>query len=342
MVVKFIYLNIVVLCSVFSEVVRQKADFESSANIAQYLRDQGLRFFITSDKGRYFLNENIPLYFKLKNIGTSEISVYLHKNYLLNFTITVRNTEGKNSLNKDIFRVSEMKQKNPSDPDGSVKKLDIPKKIILGPGEIFEKKLILQDLIELSQMGSGLERFDIQAFFYPAPDKINDLFIKADHEYSIFIDFSEIPDAKGKEKMSIMVPSEEESISIEPKEVVYLILNAEIESNWPNFLKYISIQDVIKDYPDYSNEYLLAKGDRKKEVLDKFRLHLTKQNINRLLNFKILPLTSVYKDPKDMARVRVEAMRKIDGYDRSFIYTYYLTRRSHLWKITKIETQLLK
>ena len=59
------------------------------------------------------------------------------------------------------------------------------------------------------------------------------------------------------------------------------------------------------------------------------------------MKFKI-KYSDVDQIKKNIAQVRVSAVRKIDGFQREFSYTYYLTMADFFWKITSIEATLVR
>ena len=309
-------------------------------NVTQNFASQGAEFSIASHKSRYEEGEDIPIFLKVKNIGNYPVTLYIHENYLQNFTIVVRDEKGRNlPIREMIYKNKIASSEDPffKDYTGTLHNY---RTMILQPDEIFVKRIILQNVVEIVKKRADTEKFQIQAYFYPNPGQADTIFLKSMNHYIIFIDSKE--SAYHAQQVTMY---SEKKLAVTPKEIVYLTLSAEYAGDWPNFFKYLSLPDLIKDYPEYAKRYIRSSENRRVNVLSSFRSYLQSDDIRKLVHFNVIPSkTNQYlrKRSQQTATVQTEAVRLIDGFRRKFLYTYYLTKTESLWRITGIESQLLE
>ena len=327
------------LCPVYSQGPELAIKRDLKGNITQNYTSQGTGFSIASHKSRYQVGEDILLLLRVKNIGNYPITLYIHKNHLLNFTIIVRDEKGRNLPIKDsVYQAKKNPTEDPFFRDHTGTRHNY-RAIILQPDETFEKEIVLQEIVDIQKQASTIEKFQIQAYFYPNPEQAGTIFLKSNNHYTIFID----PEESRYTAQRVGIYDDEASIT--PKEVVYLALSAEYSREWKNFFRYVSIPDLIKDYPEYARRYVRAPENQKAVVLDGFRSYLKGEDFHRLLRFHIIPNKKneyLRKRSSETATVQAEATREIEGFRRRFLYTYYLTKAQTLWKITGIESQVLE
>ena len=301
-------------------------------------------FMISSSKSRFKFNEVINLKFKIKNVGFYPVTIYIHTNYLKNFFISIIDSNGKTLRSKKIdefdYPVDEKDEYN-RNYSATVHQ---SRAIILHPNESFERVLNLRDLVDFPTNNintRSLLRFDTKAYFYPNPEQTENFFIQAKDEYPIYLETNqENMNMKHEPPMNFLIKSKE----IEPKEIVYLALNAEYASDWATYFKYISLNDLIKDYPDYAQEYMQSSDSFKLNVLEKFRNYLTSEERNKLYNFKILidkEAKTEAMDHESMAIIKVKVIRTIEGFKRQFLCKYFLTKIDNFWLITGLEAKTL-
>ena len=336
--------SILLLLSIFSIHAKKipsiiKRDLKG--NITQNFANRGIEFFITSKKSRYKEGEDIPIFIKVKNIGDYPITLYMHKNYLRNFTIVVRDEQGRNLPIKEA--IYKNKKKLTRDPFFKDYTGTSPhhRAIILQPEEIFEKKIILQDIVNIIRRKTDTEKFQIQGYFYPNPKQASTIFLKSINHYIIFID----TDRTSNDSQGVN-PYKPHRLIITPKEIVYLTLSAEYAKNWLDFFKYLSLHDLIKDYPKYAGKYMKAASAQQRTIiLGDFQTYLQKNYAHRLVHFSIITSkkNKYWRKKSDQsAMVQSEVIRNIDGFRRKLLCTYYLTKMENLWKITGIESQLIE
>ncbi len=335
--------SILFLLSVFSIHAQKMTSIikrDIKGNITQNFANHGIEFFITSKKSRYNEGENIPIFIKVKNIGNYPITLYMHKNYLHNFTIIVRDEQGRNLPIKET--VYKSKKELTKDPFFKNYTGTSPhhRAIILQPEETFEKKIILQDIINIIKRKTDTEKFQIQGYFYPNPEQASTVFLKSINHYVIFID----TDRTSTDNQGVN-PYKPYRLVITPKEIVYLTLSAEYARNWLDFFKYLSLHDLIKDYPKYARKYIKASAKQRRVILGDFQAYLQNNHTRKLIHFNIITSKKNKHWRKKLdqsAMVQSEIIRNIDGFRRKLLYTYYLTRMENLWKITGIESQLIE
>ena len=280
------------------------------------------------------------IHLRVQNEGEYPVTLYMDKNYFKNFTIVARGSRGRRLPLKDTF--FRKRYEKPGDPffTNFTGTEYAARAIIIQPNETLERELILQGIAEVKKEGSTREKLQIQAFFYPNPEQTPHFFIRSSNQIMIYID-----DPLDHEELQpdFNVPTDT-PFSLTPQEVVYLTLSAEYSGDWSNYFKYLSIADLIKDYPEYAKRYMSSQKKGKISALNDFRAYLRDNRLRRLTHFKIIRNNkrSLSGERSDsIAFVHVKASRVIEGFQRKFLYTYYLTKSQALWKITGIESQLL-
>ena len=299
---------------------------------------RGLLLKLQTEKGRFMGTENITIKLQLVNSGHYPISIYLDRDFRKNFTLIVRDKTGKSLplirpiLNRDISSQEDIYfYRNYTGNQYQVRR------IILQPGENFTREVHLRESVQIEEQSSGIENLQINAFFYPNPQQ-QKLFLTSENNLPIFIDYNLHPGAKPETAMiSLQRP-----LGLDPKEVIFLTLSAEITGNWDNYFKYISLPDIIRDYPEYAREYIRSQPYDRPQVLQLFKEYLRNEKDRKLLQFKLLNTdTEPVNQNKDGATVKVKVFREMEGLEREFIYTFFLTRKGNLWQITGVQSELL-
>ncbi len=315
--------------------VHAKWDFrgEDSENYSQ----QNIQLQIASDKTRFRYNENMRISLRITNNGFYPATLYLHRDDRKNFVIIAK---GKNGLSIPVLERA---------PQENIIKSGDPfyesysgtgyqaRSMVLKPGETIEKIISLKEWIDLPQNNKS-ETYLISAFFYPNPDQSQEYFLTSENQYTIFVD----PVSEEPRTQSAYFNVDKGTIS--PREVVFLALASEYKDEWPSYFKYISEPDLIKAYPDFAYKYARASETDKNGIIHDFMEYLKNRKTHELKKFSVLEekITDILHSPVKTAEVTVKATRDIEGYDREFVYTYYLTSRNHTWLITGIETQVVK
>lgn len=321
-------------------------------NATENFSSSGLKLRISSPKLRFAKNEDITFQVALVNEGAYPITVYLHENPLRNFTIIARNHEGR-SLNvkeemyyrglghgrpearadRDVIdaRASDFRDPHYTRYTGETYPM---RKMIIHPGEKYEKRIKLADYVDWDSFSPNLKTLDITAHFYPNPLQAERYFLPSNSSLQLLYDQSrEIL----REKDNI-TDAAADTLQVSAREIVYLMLSAEYTKNWSQFFKYVSLKDIIRDYPEFSRLYANESGEDQMSALAEFRKYLSGRGSHKLIKFRVLAGES--REGGTTAEVRVRARRDVEGFERDYLTTYYLTKRDALWQITGIESRL--
>lgn len=313
---------------------------DERGNPTESFASRGIQLTVESSRSRYGKQEDIWLDLHISNNGYYPVTFYLNKNYLKNFTIVVRDQNGKSLPVRDIAYFKTHDDYN--DPFFSTYTATNfeARSITLQPGESMVRPIRLQDVIQMQGMEQQnkkkLQKLLVNAYFYPNPEQSPDLFLPSNNSFTFLIEQEKqnLP----QENDSYFTSLASQRLQVSPLETVFLTLSAEKTETWKNFFKYISLKDLIRDYPDFARSYMQSKNAQKNSVLKSFQEFLMDKDRHELLKFKVL---SEQKN-KQTATVKVQARRRIQGFDREFFYTYYLTRADEFWLITGVESRLIK
>lgn len=306
--------------------------FDERGNPTENFSSRGALLTIESIRSRYNEQEDIFLDLRIVNNGFYPLTFYLSKNYLKNFTIVVREPNGKSLPIRDIayFKTSQ-DYNDPYFSQYTATNFEA-RSITLQPGESILRPVRLQDVVDmastLEMTTTGLQELSVLAYFYPNPEQSPNIFLTSTNRFTLLIDKQKLHRPKP-------VPSFEK-LTVSPLETVFLTLAAEKTETWKNFFKYISLKDFIRGYPDFAKAYMQNK--EKNVVLKTFQEYLMDKDRNQLLHFKVLS----EQQKKQTATVKVQALRRVQGFERQFSYTYYLTKADSFWLITGVESQLIK
>lgn len=313
---------------------------DQRGTITENYSTQKIQLYIKTHKKRYSIVKphTIQIRFIIANEGFYPVTLYVYKNYLKNFTLVARRRSGHSLPTKDInFAKSYERDDRFQNYTGTAFHSRV---VTLQPGESFTRVAYLDDLVDLSYLKKEKNRISLFAYFYPNPVQNPKLFVKSSNEVSLLLDqklFNDLNYTRRSNRPTL----ESSDSGISPKEIVFLALSAEYMKNWKSFFKYVSLRHLIKDFPEFAREYQKSPDHLQSEVLEKFRHYLKSRKTHKLMKFKI-KYSDVDQIKKNIAQVRVSAVRKIDGFQREFSYTYYLTMADFFWKITSIEATLVR
>lgn len=303
---------------------------DERGNFTENFSSQGAKLLLSTPRQRYYIGEKIPIGVKIFNEGFYPITIYLNRNIAKNFTFVAKKTDGKSLPPKDSLLFPTREQLYPDAFFSQYTATNHHSRVfVLQPGESYERTFYLQDFVEFTE---DVDKLTLSLFFYPNPEQASELFLESTNQLILFFD-------KVNLKVKPQARYTEPSHTLSPHEVVFLLLNAEYNRDWKNYLKYISLKDLISDYPDFAKAYFTAKAEEKSLILNQFKEFLTSAKNYRLIKFEVLPSN---EEDSFKAQVKVKAMREIDGFRREFYYTYYLSRDNFLWKVTGIESQLIR
>ena len=303
-------------------------------NATENFSSSGLKLYISSGKLRFARNEDIAFNVSLVNEGAYPVTVYLHENPLKNFTIIARDHQGRSLNVKEemYFRGSEdWRDPHFTKYTGEAYPM---RKMIIHAGEKYEKRIRLADYVEWENFSERLRDLKITAHFYPNPLQAERYFLASASSLRLIYDQSRevLPEKDNNRDSSIEAPG------VSAREIVYLMLSAEYTKNWSQYFKYVSLKDIIRDYPEFSRLYANDSGEDRMSALAEFRKYLSGRGSHRLIKFRVL--AGETREGGDTAQVRVRARRDVEGFERDYLTTYYLTKRDTLWQITGIESRL--
>jgi len=310
--------------------------YDARGNLSESYSSQGLNFTLLSSKARYLAGEPIIIDCQIRNHGFYPVTIYFDNESIKNFTFIIRDQKGQSLPLKPNNQETRKKMVQNSSFYSDYTGTDYnARAIILQPDESITRSFKLQDLVNTGNLKSGVNNFNISAYFYPNPEQSNEYYIRSNNDYNILVD-QENDSRNNSYYAENSLPFQE--LNVSPKEVVYLMLTAEYEKDWKTFFKYIDLFEVIRDYPDHARQYIRAPEDKKNMVIDDFKKFLMGSSRHKLIKFAVLGESLENRN----ARVTVKAMREIDGFDRDFVYTYYLSPMKNLWQVSGVESQLVK
>jgi len=323
--------------------------FDHKGNQTENFFSRGGRLYLSVVKTRFYPNEKIDLKLEIKNTGSYPLTLYINKNYLLNFTILVRDKTGKSLPMKDIVYFSNRRDNQDTFYQDYTATNYHSRTIVLQPQESYIRTINLHNIISLKKLlansKNNTENIEIAGYFYPNPEQNKKYFLASQNKLILAIERKYKKYNKLSSNIDINFPS------ISPKETVFLLLSSEFSSQWGNYFKYLSLNSVIKDYPKYARLYARSPNRQKGLVLNRFRDFLMNRDKEKLEKFEILNENNLTAHEnsvnlnKGLAQVQVKATRVIEGFSREFKYTFYLTRNNRTgiqWLITGIETQLMQ
>lgn len=308
---------------------------DERGNLGESFSARGMQLTIESLRSRYQNSNEIVLDMRLSNQGYYPITFYLNQNYLKNFTVVVRDEQGKSLPAQDIIYQKNLSDyKDPFFQNYTATNYEA-RSLVLQPGESIVRPIRLHDIVNLNESEEKsklqLQKLTVSAYFYPNPEQSPQLFLPSQNNFLLLLH-------KDRTKDNLQIPAPAlEPLRVSPFETVFLTLAAEKTETWQNFFKYISLKDLIRDYPDYARDYMQAQGGQKNSVLKAFQEFLMDRQRHKLLNFQVLS----QKEDDRTATVKVQAQRNVMGFRREFSYTYYLTKVDKFWLITGVQSQLI-
>jgi hypothetical protein len=303
-------------------------------NATENFSSSGLRLRVSAPKLRFAKNEEIRFNVSLVNEGAYPITVYLHENPLKNFTIIARDSTGRSlNVKEEMYFRGSPDYRDPHHLKYTGEAYPM-RKMIIHAGEKYEKRIKLADYVDWEAFSEQLKNLNITAHFYPNPLQAERYFLQSETSLHLLYDQSRevIREADNTSDAAV------ETLQISAREIVYLMLSAEYTRNWSQYFKYISLRDIVRDYPEFSRLYANESGDQKATALSEFRKYLSGRGAHKLLKFKVLAAES--RETTETAEVRVRARRDVEGFERDYLTTYYLTKRDTLWQITGVESRL--
>ncbi len=303
-------------------------------NATENFSSSGLRLYVSSSRLRFARNEDITFNVSLVNEGAYPVTIYLHENPLKNFTIIARDHEGRSlNVKEEMYFRGNEDWRDPHHTKYTGEAYPM-RKMIVHAGEKYEKRIRLADYVEWESFSERLKDLKITAHFYPNPLQAERYFLASASSLRLIYDQSRevLPERDNNRDSSIEAPG------VSAREIVYLMLSAEYTKNWSQYFKYVSLKDIIRDYPEFSRLYANDSTQEQTHALGEFRKYLSGRGAHKLIKFRVLGGEA--KENGEIAQVRVRARRDVEGFERDYLTTYYLTKRDALWQITGVESRL--
>lgn len=303
-------------------------------NATENFSSSGLRLYVTAPRIRFARNDEVAFQASLVNEGAYPITVYLHENPLKNFTIIARDADGRSlNVKEEMYFRGSNDYRDPHHTKYSGEMYPM-RKMILHSGEKYEKRIRLADFVDWDAFSEKVRDLNVTAHFYPNPVQAERYFLASSSSLNLIYDQTrEVP----KERDNLNDASTD-TLRVSAREIVYLMLSAEYTKNWSQYFKYISLRDIVRDYPEFMRLYAQESTEQQTSALSEFRKYLSGRGYHKLIRFRVLGGES--REGADTAQVRVRARRDVEGFEREYLTTYYLTKRDTLWQITGVESRL--
>lgn len=303
-------------------------------NATENFSASGLKLYVTAPRLRFARNDEVAFQASLVNEGAYPVTVYLHENPLKNFTIIARDAEGRSlNVKEEMYFQSSKDYRDPHHTRYTGEMYPM-RKLILHAGEKYEKRIRLADYVDWNSFSDKLQGLHVTAHFYPNPVQAERYFLASSSSLNLIYDQTrEVP----KERDNLN-DAATETLKVSAREIVYLMLSAEYTRDWSQYFKYLSLRDIVRDYPEFMRLYAQDSTEQQTKALAEFRKYLSGRGYHKLIRFRVLAGES--RETSDTAQVRVRARRDVEGFEREYLTTYYLTKRDALWQITGVESRL--
>ncbi len=293
------------------------------------------------EKTRFQYGESIAINFRIKNDGYQIFRIYPSTDGNSGFDIMLLDNQGREVARRaDVDRREKLREMGEKDVITLTGKH--VKEVILHPGEVYERRLMLDDFFELKPG----KKYRVAGYFYP--DARYDFFVRSKNTVPITIDSSRMDPYR---QMDTADPATESSTSLTAEETVYLFLSAEMRGHWKNYLKYLDLEKYITVYDRFASRFALASPEQRPVILRQFRQYLTGRPADRLVRFKVIetipekgPDGRVLADGKTV--VRAIGTRESNGYRIRYEYNYTLEKSDPaypgFWKIVRVDAKILE
>ncbi len=303
-------------------------------NATENFSASGLKLYVTAQRLRFARNDEVAFQASLVNEGAYPVTVYLHENPLKNFTIIARDADGRSlNVKEEMYFQGSKDYRDPHHTRYTGEMYPM-RKLILHAGEKYEKRIRLADYVDFNSFSEKVRDLHVTAHFYPNPVQAERYFLASSTSLNLIYDQTrEVP----KERDNLNDASTE-TLKVSAREIVYLMLSAEYTRDWSQYFKYLSLRDIVRDYPEFMRLYAQDSTELQTRALAEFRKYLSGRGYHKLIRFRVLAGES--RETADTAQVRVRARRDVEGFEREYLTTYYLTKRDALWQITGVESRL--
>ncbi len=303
-------------------------------NATENFSSSGLRLYVTAPRLRFARTDEVAFQASLVNEGAYPVTIYLHENPLKNFTIIASDAEGRSlNVKEEMYYRGTGDYRDPHHTRYTGEMYPM-RKLILHAGEKYEKRIRLADFVDWDSFSEKVRDLNVTAHFYPNPVQAERYFLASSSSLNLIYDQTrEVP----KERDNAGDASTE-TLKVSAREIVYLMLSAEYTRDWSQYFKYLSLRDIVRDYPEFMRLYAQDSTELQTKALAEFRKYLSGRGYHKLIRFRVLAGES--RESSDTAQVRVRARRDVEGFEREYLTTYYLTKRDTLWQVTGVESRL--
>lgn len=200
----------------------------------------------------------------------------------------------------------------------------VPRVLEIAPNETFFYKVDLNDFYKLKPG----KKYKIRGFFMPDARQSN--VVQSDN--TIYLNI--IEELKNTEQpLQIVRPQ-----WIKPSEIVSLLLKAEQERRWEDYIKYIDLEKFINSYPDFAQPFNAGSDTQKRYIVKDFVSFISKPRSDYIVDFKIEEQQIVNNGNS----AYVSAHVKRNGSVKPFFYDYKfkLEKFRDYWRVTGTEATI--
>ncbi|MCK4778512.1 MAG: hypothetical protein KAS39_09025, partial [Actinomycetia bacterium] len=202
----------------------------------------------------------------------------------------------------------------------------LTKEIILQKDEGYLRKINIADWYDLSRRGTYLVTGLFQDETYNLESNIIRIKIRKINKKE-----------DSPEEHMVKIPR-----VIRPEEIITLMHLAEQQSRWNDYVKYFDLEEIIKDYDEFSKKYKSPSTDsiEKNIIMNNFTNYLKRKRTYPLTYFEIRNEEIII--PGEKARVRVYMEYDHINFKAKYIYTYKLSYRDNFWLVTSLDVSIIK
>jgi hypothetical protein len=284
-----------------------------------YIDDLPLKIYISILKQNYRLDEDIKLQIEVRNEGSKPVFIYPAGYKLLNFEIKILNLKNAEILEKLNPDITELKNQNPY--------LFIPKELELYPDEIYKVELNLNEYYKIEESG----RYKITVSFKPYIDNENIKF----NSNPIYLNILPTERQRMEQEIVLALKKEEEAKSYTPYSLIKFLLDSKIKGDWNNYFLYQNLDSIILKYPKFSEKYLKASDEMKKDIIEEFKKYEIERPDNKIEEYSIEEIKESFKELK--ATVRCKIKYKKPAVFQNYVYEFYLVKKGNKWFVQDFE-----
>ncbi len=271
-------------------------------------------------KSSYEIGEEIIINFKVRNEGYNPINLKLSEKSYFNFGFSVK------SINNRMINETRRFYLEKSD---SVKENKKYTSLKLGHKQFYGQSFNLSKYFQIDKPG----HYVIEGHFYPIPYNLFAVTPLSSQIIQI-----EIRKSEYKEQLRI-----ENEINLDrqldkvrnPYDTVEFMLKGKIKKNWKQYFKYIDLNKLINQFPNYNNRYQAQRPSQRRGVIYDFKNYLKNYlfeiGLQEIKQFKIY--RSVIENERKKAVIHVRISFKSEGITVHRNYEFYLYQKNKRWYV---------